>query len=125
MAIEDGEAELGRVALLRELGFGEEDIAERNTVAAAHESAIRLPDLEGMYDPGVEQIGIGAHDPGRDPGDVPLSVTTARTGLDHALEVAIEGDGVATLPEQPPYALGDVKVVEEQHASPVERIPFQ
>src|SRR5688572_556548 len=43
MAIEDGEAELGRVALLRELGFGEEDIAERNTVAAAHESAIRLP----------------------------------------------------------------------------------
>ena len=76
----------------------EEGAADRDAVAAADQLAVRVPHLERMHVAGVEQVAIGAHDPRRDPGQVPLAVAAAGAGLDHALEVAVEGDAVAALP---------------------------
>src|SRR4051812_4623841 len=78
-----------------------------------------------MHMSGVEKIGIGAHDARRDPGDVPLSRPATCAGFDDTLEIAIEGDAVAVLPQLPTQALGDVNLVEEQHATLWRSEPFQ
>ena len=45
-----------------ELGLGEEDCAERDTVATADKFAFGVPHFEGMHVARVENAGIGMRD---------------------------------------------------------------
>ena len=44
--------------------------------------------------------------------------------VDHALEVAVEGDAVLALPHLPAQALGEMRLVKEQHRTLRRRPPF-
>jgi hypothetical protein len=117
MPVQHREAELRGVRLMGELGFGEEDASHGNAVAAADQRAVLVPHLEGVVMARVVQSGVCAYDARGDPGDVPASFTLSGTGLHHPFEIAIEGDGVLALAHEAPQPLGDVILVEEQHAA--------
>ena len=125
MPVEHGKADLRCVRLVRELRLGGEGAADRNAIAAAGELALLVPDLEGMHVAGVEQLGIGAHDLRRDPGEVPAPRAAAGASGDDALEVAVEGDGVVALPHLPAQPLGEMRLAEEQQRALRRRPPFQ
>ena len=123
--VEHAEADLRGVGLARELQFGDENAADRHAIAAAGKLALVVPDFEGMREAGVKRLGIDLHDARRDPGDMPAALAVAGAGLDHAVEVAVETDGVVSLPHLPAQPLGDVHRVEEQHRALRRRPPFQ
>ncbi len=93
MVVEGGKADLGGVALAAELGFGVEHAPDGDAVAAADQSPVDAPHLEGVRQAEVVQSRIEPHDLRRDPGEAeraPLARFGA--GLDHLIEGIIEGD---------------------------------
>ena len=110
---------------MRKLRFRREGVADRHAVAAAGQFAALVPDFEGMRKAGIEQRGIGAHDPRRDPGEMPAAGALSGAGRDHALEVAVEGHRVAGLAHLPAQPLGKVQFVEEEQRALRRRPPFR
>ena len=105
--------------------LGEEGSSDGDPVAAAHQLVRLVPHFEGMDVAGIKQRRIGVHDAGRDPSDVPFPFASPRAGLDHALEILVERDPVAPLPDLATQLLAEMNLVEEQDASRGRRYPFQ
>jgi hypothetical protein len=99
--------------------------AERHPITAADELAFGVPHLEGMHIARIEQGGISTHDTRRDPSDAVVPFPLSGAGLDHTLEVLVEGDGVAALPHQTLEPLRYVQVVEEKDTTLRQRDPLR
>ena len=108
--VQHGEADLRRVGLARELRLGHEARADRDAIAAAGEFARSFQTSNECAWPASNSFGIDAHDLGRDPGEMPALGAVAGAAGDHALEVAVERDGVAVVPHLPAQPLRDMEV---------------
>src|SRR3954452_13242506 len=90
MPVENREADLRRVRLEGELRFGCEHAPEGEPISAADQVAVRAPHLERVGVAGVERLGVGGHDPRRDPSQRRLAGAGLGAGPDHVREGAIE-----------------------------------
>jgi len=124
--VQHGKAHLGGVALAAELRLGEEDAPDRDAVAAADETAVRAPHLEGMRVPLPMQLRIDLHDLRRDPGEAGWApLAPAGAGLDDLVEGLVEGDPVSRLLHVAAQPLADVLFIEEQHHAVLARPPLE